>query len=153
MVYSQSLRFQIALSRTLRQFGISEKGLEYLGNLGITAHHRTAEAQSKLSSSSHSDTLQSFIESAIENEHLLIFRIDDYHNIHTQHRPEAKKQTQDIPMTTLLLKVFPEFKNKVISENVVLHPESPVTIPELKLFTVRPTILVLCKIRASRVLN
>ena len=94
MVYSQSQRcnsFQIALSRTLQQFGISERGLESLRNLGITAHPRTVKAQSKLSSSFHSDTVQSFIESAIENEQLFIFLIDDYHNIHTQHRPEAKK--------------------------------------------------------------
>ena len=108
MVYSQSQRcnsFQIALSRTLQQFGISERGLESLRNLGITAHPRTVKAQSKLSSSFHSDTVQSFIESAIENEQLLIFLIDDYHNIHTQHRPEAKKQTQDIHMTTLLFVV------------------------------------------------
>jgi hypothetical protein len=135
MVYSQSQRcnsFQIALSRTLQQFGISERGLESLRNLGITAHPRTVKAQSKLSSSFHSDTVQSFIESAIENEQLLIFLIDDYHNIHTQHRPEAKKQTQDIHMTTLLLKVFPEIK--AIPKNVDLHPKSPVTIPELKVF-------------------
>ena len=110
MGYSQSQRcnsFQIALSRMLQQFGISEKGLESLRNLGITAHPRTVKVQSKLSSSSHSDTVQSFVESAIENEHLLIFLIDDYHNIYTHHRPEAKTQTQAIHMTTLLLKVFP----------------------------------------------
>ena len=35
-------------------------------------------------------------------------------------------------MATLLLKVFPEVK--AIPENVDLHPESPVTVPELKLF-------------------
>ena len=52
MVYSQSQRcnsFQIALSRTLQQFGISEKGLESLRNLGITAHPRTVKTQSRLS--------------------------------------------------------------------------------------------------------
>ena len=138
MVYSQSQRcnsFQIALSRTLQQFGISERGLESLRNLGITAHPRTVKAQSKLMSSSHSDTVQSFIELAIENEHLLLFFIDDYHNIHTQHRPEAKTQTQAIHMTTLLLKVFPEVK--AIPNNVDLHPKSPVTIPELKIFMAR----------------
>ena len=59
MVYSQSQRcnsFQIALSRTLQQFGISERGLESLRNLGITAHPRTVKAQSKLSSSSNRTT-------------------------------------------------------------------------------------------------
>ncbi len=35
-------------------------------------------------------------------------------------------------MTTLLLKVFPEIK--AIPKNVDLHPKSPVTIPELKVF-------------------
>ena len=46
------------------------------------------------SCSTHSDTVESFIESAIENERLLIFLLDSYHNIHTQHRPEPKTQTQ-----------------------------------------------------------
>ena len=77
-----------------------------------------------------SDTVESFIDSAIENEHLLLFFIDDYHNIHTQHRPEEKAQTQATHMTTFLLKVFPEVK--AISKNVDLHPKTPVTIPELK---------------------
>ena len=44
MVYSQSQRlksFQVALSRTLQQFGISEQGLQPLRNLGIAAHPHT----------------------------------------------------------------------------------------------------------------
>ena len=113
MVYSQSQRsnsFQVALSRTLQQFGISEQGLQSLRNLGIAAHPHTVKAQAKLSSSSHSNHVVSFIESAIENNQFMIFCINDYHNIHTKHRPETKTQTQAVHMTTLLLKVFPNIK-------------------------------------------
>ena len=46
----------------------------------------------------------------MENEHFLVFNIDDYHNIHTKHRPENKTQTQAVHMTTLLVKVFPNIK-------------------------------------------
>ena len=41
MIYSQSQKansFQVALSRTLQQFGISKQGLESLRNFGITAN-------------------------------------------------------------------------------------------------------------------
>ena len=69
MVYSQSQRsnsFQVALSRTLQQFGITEQGLQSLRNLGIAAHPHTVKAQAKLSSSAHSNQVVSFIESAVE---------------------------------------------------------------------------------------
>ena len=83
MVYSQSQRsnsFQVALSRTLQQFGISEQALQSLRNLGIAAHPHTVKAQSKLSASSHPNHVASFIESAIEKKQFMIFCIDDYHN-------------------------------------------------------------------------
>lgn len=70
MVFSQSQKsnsFQIALSRTLQQFGISQQGLEYLRNLGITAHPKTVKTMAKLSASSHASDVVTFIESAIEN--------------------------------------------------------------------------------------
>ena len=44
IVYSKSQKsnsFQVALSRILLQFGISQQGLESLKNLGITAHPET----------------------------------------------------------------------------------------------------------------
>ena len=98
MLYSQLQKcnsFQVALSRTLQQFGISNKGLECLRNLGIAAHPRTVKILTR-SSSSHNSHVFTFIKAAIENNQFLIFCINDYHNIHTHHRPEAKTQTQFI---------------------------------------------------------
>ena len=46
MLYSQSHKcnsFQVALSRTLQQFGISNKRLASLRNLGTAAHPRTVK--------------------------------------------------------------------------------------------------------------
>ena len=136
MIYSQSQRsnaFQVALLRTLKQFGITEQGLQSLRNLGIAAHPHTVQAKAKSSSASHSSTVASFIESAVENEQFLIFCIDDYHNIHTMHRPETKKQTNAIHMSTLLVKVFPNIK-AVHQEKVDLLPKSPVEISKGKSF-------------------
>ena len=136
MVYSQSQRsnsFQVALSRTLQQFGITEQGLQSLRNLGIAAHPHTVKAQAKLSSLSHSNHVVSFVESAIEKNQFLIFCIDDYHNIHTKHRPESKKQTDAIHMSTLLLKVFPNIK-AVPQERINLLPKVPVEIDNMKVF-------------------
>ena len=113
MMYSQSQKsnaFQIAISRTLQQFGITKEGLESLQNLGIAAHPQTVKFLTKSSSSTHSSSVLTFIESGIEKNQFIIFCIDDYHNIHTQHRPEGKTQAQAIHMTTLLLNVFPNVK-------------------------------------------
>ena len=55
----------------------------------------------------------------------MLFLINDYHNIHTKHRPEEKTQTQAIHMATLLLKVFPEVK-AVSNHGVNLLPQYPV---------------------------
>ena len=136
MVYSQSQRsnsFQVALSRTLQQFGITEQGLQSLRNLGIAAHPHTVKAQAKLSSSAHSNHVVSFIESAVENNQFMIFCVYDYHNIHTMHRPESKTQTNATHMSTLLLKVFPNVK-AVPQERTSLLPKSPVEIPSMKFF-------------------
>ena len=136
MMYSQSQKsnaFQVALSRTLQQFGITKQGLESLRNLGIAAHPQTVKVLAKSSSSTHSSSVLTFIESAIEKNQLIIFCIDDYHNIHTQHRPEAKTQTQAIHMTTLLLKVFPNVKAIPHYGNNV-KSKSPVEIANVKSF-------------------
>ena len=69
MMYSQSQRsnaFQVALSRTIQQFGITEQGLQSLRNFGIAAHPHTVMAKPKSSSASHSTTVASFIESALK---------------------------------------------------------------------------------------
>ena len=136
MVYSQSQRsnsFQVALSRTLQQFGITEQGLQSLRNLGIAAHPHTVKAQAKLSSLSHSSNVVTFVESAIEKNQFLIFCIDDYHNIHTKQWPQSKKQTDAIHMSTLLLKVFPNIK-AVPKERINLLPNVPVEIDSTKVF-------------------
>ena len=93
----------------------------------------TVKAEAKLSSASHSTTVASFIESAVENGQFLIFCIDDYHNIHTMHRPVPKKQTNAIHMSTLLIKVFPNIK-AVRQGKVDLLPKFPVDISSMKTF-------------------
>ena len=138
MLYSQSQKcnsFQVTLSRTLQQFGISRQGLESLRNLGIVAHPKTTNILTKLSSSSHTSHVVTFIENAIKKNQFLIFCIDDYHNIHTQHRPETKTQTKVVHMSTLLLKVFPEIKAVPRLENDTPPlPKSPVEILDVKKF-------------------
>ena len=138
MLYSQSQKcnsFQVTLSRTLQQFGISRQGLESLRNLGIVAHPKTTNILTKLSSSSHTSHVVTFIENAIKKNQFLIFCVDDYHNIHTQHRPETKTQTKVVHMSTLLLKVFPEIKAVQQLENdILVPPKSPVEILDVKKF-------------------
>jgi hypothetical protein len=77
--------------------------------------------------------LNQIIESEVENNLFMIFCIDDYHNIHTMHRPESKTQTNAIHMSTLLLKVFPNVKG-VSQERINLQPKSPVEFPSMKFF-------------------
>ena len=104
-MYSQSQKsnaFQIALSQTLEKFGITKEALNLSEILVLLiTHKQLIKVSTKSSSSTHSSSVLTFIESAIEKNQFIIFCIDDDHNIHTQHRPEAK--TQAIHMTTLLL--------------------------------------------------
>ena len=113
MIYSHSQRanwFQVTLARTLQQFGISDQGLASLRNLGVAAHPRTVKLASQSSANLHLDNVASFFQDVVEKKHFLVFCIDDYHNIHTKHRPEESKQTQAVHMSTLLVKVFPNVK-------------------------------------------
>jgi hypothetical protein len=134
MIYSQSQRanwFQVSLSRTLQQFGISERGLASLRNLGIAAHPRTVLAATNASSSTHLDRVTTFFQNVIDNEQFIVFCIDDYHNIHTKHRPESKVQTQSVHTTTLLVKVFPNIKAIRNQDTPPLLPADPVNITSL----------------------
>ena len=130
MMYGQSQRanwFQVALSRTLQQFGITEQGLASLRNLGIAAHPCTVKAASLSTASSHLSNLQIFFNQAIQSNQFLVMLIDDYHNIHTKHRPESKTQTQAIHMSTLLVKTFPNVKAIRKSDNLPpLRSKEPV---------------------------
>ena len=137
MMYSQSQRanwFQVSLARTLKQFGISQQGLASLRNLGIVAHPRTIKASMLASSASHLERVKEFFQSVTENEQFIIFCIDDYHNIHTKHRPESKTQTQSVHTTTLLVKVFPNIKAVPNDSLPSLLPVNPVEDSLLKKF-------------------
>ena len=129
MIYSQSQRanwFQVSLARTLQQFGISQQGLESLRNLGIVTHPRTIKANMQVSSAAHLERVKEFFKTVIDNEQFIIFCIDDYHNIHTKHRPEAKTQTQSVHTSTLLVKVFPNIKAFPNNSLHSLLPVNPV---------------------------
>eukprot|EP00112_Aurelia_sp_Birch-Aquarium-sp1_P025550 Seg855.2 transcript_id=Seg855.2/GoldUCD/mRNA.D3Y31 product="hypothetical protein" protein_id=Seg855.2/GoldUCD/D3Y31 len=135
MVYRQSQKansFQVTLSRTLQQFGISEQGLISLRNLGIAAHPHTVKSAAKSSASSHLDNLSTFFENAAKNNHFLAIFIDDYHNIHTKHRPESKTQTKATHMTTLLVKIFPNIEAIEKDGNLPCLSEEPVEITVIK---------------------
>ena len=55
---------------------------------------------------SHYESVNKFFQEAISNKHMVVIFIDDYHNIHTNHRPTDIAQTQPIHMAALLLKSF-----------------------------------------------
>ena len=127
MMYSQSQKanwFQVTLARTLQQFGISDQGLASLRNLGVAAHPRTVKTASKVSAAFHLDNVACFFQQVVANKHFLVFCIDDYHNIHTKHRPDTKAQTQAIHMSTLLVKIFPNVQ--AISTESLKTPLLPV---------------------------
>ena len=109
MVFGQSHKcnwFQIALSRTLSQYGISESGLSALRNLGIAAHPRTVKTATASAAFSPLQQVQNFFTEATNKEYFILIFMDDYHNIHTKHRANEKQQTHAVHMATLLMKVF-----------------------------------------------
>ena len=70
--------------------------------------------------------MKEFSQKIIENKDFIIFCIDDYHNIHTKHRPESKTQTQSVHTATLLVKVFPNIKAVSNDSLLPLLPVNPV---------------------------
>ena len=79
-------------------------------NLGVAAHPCIVKLASQPSANLHLNNVASFFQDVVEKEHFLVFCIDDYHNIHTKHHPEESKQTQEVHMSTLLVKAFPNVK-------------------------------------------
>eukprot|EP00794_Sanderia_malayensis_P004178 gene4178-4734_t len=135
MVFGQSQKanwFQVALSRTLSQYGISDYGLASLRNLGIAAHPRTVKSASLSSSANHQEAVKNFFEESVKHEHFIVFFIDDYHNIHTKHRPSEMKQTQATHMSTLLVKVFKNIKAIPIEGNSSALSQHPADASLLK---------------------
>ena len=135
MIYGQSQRanwFQVALSRTLSQHGISDCGLASLRNLGITAHPRTVTLASLSSASSHLSSVNEFIKEAADKQHFIVFFIDDFHNIHTMHRPSDKKQSQSVHMSTLLIKVFKNINAIPVERNASALNKEPANASLLK---------------------
>ena len=109
MMYRQSQQanwFQVATARTVKGLGASSRGIETLRNMGLTTHPVTASKVSRKMSLSHYESVNKFFQEAISNKHLVVIFIDDYLNIHTNHRPTDIAQTQPIHMATLLLKSF-----------------------------------------------
>ena len=90
--------FQIALSRTLTEYGISEHGLTSLKNLGIAANLRTVKSASKASSHSHLNSVVEVLREAQNKRQMVAVFIDDYHDIHTMHRANKQQQTQTVHM-------------------------------------------------------
>ena len=113
MLYGQSQAanwFQIATTRTLKGLCLSSRGVEALRNMGLAAHPFTVASTCKKISSAHLETVKQFFDNAVENEYMVTAFIDDYHNIHTNHRPSSESQTNVAHMATLLVKSYKNVK-------------------------------------------
>ena len=78
--------------------------------MGLAAHPFTVASTCKKISSEHLETVKQFFDDAIENEYMVVAFIDDYHNIHTNHRPSSESQTNVAHMATLLVKSYKNVK-------------------------------------------
>ena len=113
MLYGQSQAadwFQIATTRTLKGLGLSSRGVENVRSMGLAAHPVAVASMCKKLSSEHLFSVKKFFDNAVENEDMVIVFIDDYHNIHTKHRPSSESQTQVAHMATLLVKSLKNVK-------------------------------------------
>ena len=109
MIYGQSQQAncsQVVTARAVKGLVASCRGTETLQNMGLTTHPVAASIVSRKMSMNHHESVHKFFQNAISNKNLVVIFIDDYHNIHTNHRPSDAAQTQPIHMATLLLKIF-----------------------------------------------
>lgn len=110
LIYGQSQQanwFQVATTRTLKGLGVSDRGVEALRNMGLAAHPVTVSTVAKEIAADHLESVKQVFDDAVKEKKFIAIFIDDYHNIHTHHRPSTSKQTQVLHMATLLIKVFP----------------------------------------------
>ena len=73
----------------------------------------------------HLGSVKKVFDDAVQEKKLIAIFIDDYHNIHTHHRPSTSKQTQVTHMATLLIKVFPTVA-AIDHEGLTVNDPNPV---------------------------
>ena len=108
-MYGQSKQanwFQMAIARTLRGLGVSDRGVGTLRKMGLAAHPDTVTNVTNELSSTHLIRVHKVFQDAKESEKLFTLFINDFHNIHIHQRPSSDTQTQVVHMATLLIKVF-----------------------------------------------
>lgn len=134
MMYGQSQQanwYQVALARTLKGLGVSNRGIETLRNIGVAAHPITVSNTTKRISLTHLDSVNKFFETAAKERSMVAIFIDDYHNIHTHHRPSTTVQTQVVHMATLLVKSFPNVR-AIESRDYGNHDSMPANVDVLQ---------------------
>ena len=113
MMFGQSQAanwFPVANTRILKGLGLTSRGVETLRTIGLATHPSTISNCCKKISSAHLESVREFFKDALNNEYMVIVFIDDYHNIHTNHRPTSESQTKVAHMATLLVKSFKNVK-------------------------------------------
>ena len=80
---------------------MSKEALTTQRQLGLACSSQTAYRHLHSIESGYKRT----IENAMENEHLIIFNLDDYHNIHTQQHPNHQKASKATHMVTLVFRI------------------------------------------------
>ena len=108
-MYGQSQQanwFQMAIARTLRGLGVSDRGVGTLRKMGLAAHPDTVTNVTNELSSTHLIRVHKVFQDAKESEKLFTLFINDFHNIYIHQRPSSDTQTQVVHMATLLIKVF-----------------------------------------------
>ena len=101
---------------------MNKEALNTQRQLGLACSSQTAYRHLHSIESSYKRTIENAIENAIDNEHLIICNLDDYHNIHTQQRPNQQKASKATHMATLVFRVYPEIKAiKLTTGNHKLH--------------------------------
>ena len=100
---------------------MNKEALNTQRQLGLACSSQTAYRHLHSIESSYKRTIENAIENAIDNEHLIICNLDDYHNIHTQQRPNQQKASKATHLATLVFRVYPEIKAIKLSGNHKLH--------------------------------
>ena len=107
----------------MKDFGLSDQGLNTLRRQGLTVHSKTSSAERKQKTDKHSSEIQSWIKTRIDNKEFMVVIIDDYTNIHSRRRPKSSETNVVSNMTTIVLKTFPNIPAIPISNVPLQNPE------------------------------
>ena len=106
---------------------LNKEAINTQRRLGLSCSSQTAYRHLRKVEQTYLESLESFIDEAIENGYLIVANLDDYHNIHTSQRPKEDKASTATHIATAVIRIFKNIKALKRSQVTQVHNPLGVT--------------------------